>query len=132
VLPEKSTASPGSLSFDVHEFAVLADGRRVTLHADRGFSSFAQISSAEGGAWSEVADPWALMTRESVESGVRSVVQPDDDESPDEHPYAWLSALLRQHGVDVSGEHLRRLPYRIEFSDRLERRLTDTRRNGAV
>jgi hypothetical protein len=60
------------------------------------------------------------MTSESVESGVRSVLLPDDDQSPTEHPYEWLSELLWQQDVDVSVEQLRRASYRIELSDRLE------------
>jgi hypothetical protein len=130
VPPEESAASPGGLSFDVHEFAMLADGRRLTLHTGRGFTSYARASYPAGNEPSDEPDPWSLMTRESVESGVRNVVLPDDDESHDEHPYGWLSELLRQQDVDVSVEQLRRVPYRIELSDRLERHLMAEHRAG--
>jgi hypothetical protein len=70
------------------------------------------------------------MTRDGVESGVRDAVLPDDDDSQDEHPYEWLSELLRQQDVDVSVEQLRRAPYHIEFSEGLERRLTAEHRTG--
>ena len=61
---------------------------------------------------------------------MRNVVLPDDDDSQDEHPYEWLRELLRRQGVDVSVQVLRRAPYRIEFSDRLERRLQGRRISG--
>jgi hypothetical protein len=130
VPPEESTASPGGLSFDVHEFAVLADGRRLTLGTGRGFTTFVRVSYLAGTEPPEDPDPWSLVTRESVESSVRDVVRPDDDDDHDEHPYEWLSGQLRRQGVDVSAEQLRRAPYSIEFSDRLDRRLTASRRTS--
>ena len=105
-----STASPGSVSFDVHEFAVLADGRRLVLHRERGFS-------LSGGS-----DPWAFLTVQSVEADVRTTVLPDED-TPDEHPYAWLAGLLRRHGVEASVEQLRAVPYVVELSERVQQRL---------
>lgn len=42
-------------SFDVKEFAVLADGRRLTLHSERGFST--ALHTAGGGP---APDPLAL------------------------------------------------------------------------
>jgi hypothetical protein len=48
VPPEESTASPGGISFDVHEFAMLADGRRLTLHSGRGFTTYVRASFPAG------------------------------------------------------------------------------------
>ncbi len=111
LVPEElSTASPGSLSFDVHEFAVLADGRRLVLHRERGFA-------LSGGS-----DPWAFVTAESIEADVRTTVLPDED-SADEHPYAWLAGLLRAQGVEATVEQLRAVPYVVELSERVQRRL---------
>lgn len=106
------------LSFRVHEFAVLADGRRLTLRDDLGFSTRARVA---GG--SDPLDQWAFMTPESVEADVRTTVLPDEDGTGEEHPWEWLAQLLHDLGVDVSPEHLRTLPYDVELSDRLHARL---------
>jgi hypothetical protein len=102
-----------SASFRVSEFAVLADGRRLTLHDDRGFSA-----SASSG------DPWRGLTPKGVEADVRTTVLPDEADTQDEHPWEWLAELLRAHGVDMSADRLRSLPYAVEFSERLRERLS--------
>ena len=99
------------LSFSVAEFADLQDGRRVMLHQQRGFSI--------GGA----ADVWDHLTPDVLRRDVLTTVLPDDDEPADEHPYEWLVGLLAPHGVGSSVEELRRVPYVVEFSDRLSARL---------
>jgi hypothetical protein len=100
----------------VHEFAELADGRRVTLHTDRGFGvSGPQLPTA--------ADPLAGMTAEDIEQAARTTVLPDEDDPADDHPYEWLSELLRQRGLVVTTESLRAAPYTVEFSERLRRLL---------
>lgn len=114
---EESTASPGAASFVVHEFADLDDGSRVTLHTDRGFATWTASTHRLR------HDPWAGLTAEDVESGVRSTVLPDDDETDDEHPWEWLSDLLRGHGVEAPVGALRSVPYVVEFSEHLSRRL---------
>ena len=120
VPPELSLASPGSVSFAVHEFAVLPGGRRITLHTDRGF-----------GVWGPrrptARDPLADMTAERIEANVRTTVLPDEDGTTDEHPYAWLRMLLLMQGVNVTAETLKAVPYTVEFSDRLQRLLNDQR-----
>jgi hypothetical protein len=117
VLPEEqSSASPGSVSFVVHEFALLADGRRVTLHSERGFA-------VSGPRRPTVADPLAGLTAESIEADVRTTVLPDDDDSEDQHPYEWLRELLLRQGIAVTTTTLRSVPYTIELSERLRRLL---------
>jgi hypothetical protein len=73
----------------------------------------------------------AFADQGSVESEVRNVVLPDDDDSSDEHPYEWLRELLLSHGIDAPVEYLRSVPYTVEFSDRLERRLRDMNASDA-
>lgn len=102
-----------SASFRVSEFAVLADGRRLTLHDERGFN-----------IWNSSGDTWRYLTLEGVEADVRTTVLPDDDDTEDEHPWEWLAELLTAHGVDMSAERLRSLPYVVEYSERLLARLT--------
>jgi len=91
----------GGGAFRVQEFAVLADGRRLPLGDELGFS---------GGTY---------VTLEGLEADVRTTVLPDDDETDDEHPWAWLAGDLRRHGVDTTAEQLEQLPYDVEFSRRL-------------
>jgi hypothetical protein len=100
---------PDDASFDVQEFAVLADGRRLTLHSERGFGLSAP-------------DVWRYLTLESLERDVRTTVLPDDD-SEDEHPWEWLAGLLLAQGVAVSPDQLRNLPYNVVFSERVVARL---------
>jgi hypothetical protein len=96
------------VSFDVHEFAELTDGRRLTLHEERGFTTSGQ---------------WRHLTLENLERDVRTTVLPDDDDTQDEHPWEWLVALLQARGVEATAEELRLLPYDVEFSERLRARL---------
>jgi hypothetical protein len=111
-IPGVPVLSPGGISFQVQEFAVLADGRRIRLHAERGFT-------LSGGA-----DPWQFLTLQNLEADVRTTVLPDDaEETGEDHPWDWLAELLRGLGIDASAEQLRTVPYDVEFSDRLRARL---------
>ena len=96
------------VSFVVHEFADLADGRRITLHEERGFTTSAQ---------------WRYLTLDDLERDVRTTVLPDDDDTQDEHPWGWLAELLHVRGVDATAEELRLVPYDVVFSERLRARL---------
>jgi hypothetical protein len=91
------------MDFDVHEFAVLDDGHRVTLHQDRGFSTSA-----------------THMTTDHVESSVLTTVLPDDAEvTGEDHPWEWLASLIGDHGVVVTPGQLKTVPYVVEFGPRL-------------
>jgi len=114
VPPNESTASPGGASFTVAEFAVLDDGRRIILHAERGFTTWSRQTGR-----AEPLDPWSSLTATDLEREVRNVVLPDDDDTDDEHPWEWLASLLHRHGVGASTERLKEVPYRVEFSERL-------------
>ncbi|MGY1839423.1 MULTISPECIES: hypothetical protein [unclassified Modestobacter] len=110
--PGRPVLDPGGLDFRVEEFAVLADGRRIRLHDERGFG----LSAG--------ADPWQHLTLAGLEADVRTTVLPDDaEDTGEEHPWDWLAGLLHAHGIDASPEELRTLPYDVEFSDRLRARL---------
>jgi hypothetical protein len=110
--------SKQGVSFDVHEFAELADGRRLTLHEERGFTC--SLAASRGPAPS---DQWRYLTLENLERDVRTTVLPDDDDTQDEHPWEWLAGLLHDHGVDATTEELRLLPYEVVFSERLRARV---------
>jgi hypothetical protein len=107
------TPDDASASFDVAEFAICDDGTRVLLHEERGFTV--------GGGPSR--DPWSGLSAEILESTVLTTVLPDDDDTDDEHPFEWLADLCRHHGLDVGADDLRRLPYFVELSDEVRRRL---------
>jgi hypothetical protein len=97
---------PRRQSFSVGEFALLDDGRRVTLHDERGFT----LGAPSGG----VGD---YETAQSITRDVLNVVLPDDDDSGDEHPWSWLARLARARGLDVTADDLRVLPYEVVLTD---------------
>jgi hypothetical protein len=110
-----SRASPGSVSFDVSEFAVLADGRRLVLHAgERGFSVTGPRAFCDS--------PLGDLTAESIESGVLATVLPDEDDG-EQHPWEWLCDLLRAHGVVVAPDELKAVPYEVVLGERVQRLL---------
>jgi hypothetical protein len=97
------TGNQRGLHVDVHEFAVLDGGRRLTLHQDRGFSS-SDSHPAAG----------------HVERSVLTTVLPDDAETTGEdHPWEWLALLIAGQGVAVTPAQLRAVPYVVEFGPRL-------------
>jgi hypothetical protein len=102
------------VDFVVHEFAELADGRRITLHEERRFS----IASREPAP----SEKWRFRTSDLARA-VRLSVLPDDDDTQEEHSCERLAGLLHLHGVEATVEELRRLPYDIVFSERLRARL---------
>jgi hypothetical protein len=111
--PGMPALSPGGISFRVEEFAVLADGRRIRLHSERGFGL------------SPGVDPWQFQTLDSLEADVRTTVLPDDaEDTGEDHPWEWLSELLRAQGIEAPPEELRVLRYDVEFSDRLRARIS--------
>jgi len=110
-----------------HE-AVLLDGRRVLLLDDRGWSSSVHIAFLAGDRDStreEPPDIWATTSVEDIEQEARMVVGPDEpfdgssQEEAEQAHWAYLSDLLRQHGVVVDALDLRRLPHDVVLSDRL-------------
>jgi hypothetical protein len=102
------------MDIDVHEFAVLDDGRRLTLHQDRGLSTSA-----------------AHATAGDVERSVLTTVLPDDAEATGEdHPWEWLASLIQNQGVAVTPEQLKAMPYVVEFGPRLSALLESEDRQG--
>jgi hypothetical protein len=120
---EEDTSSPGGLSFRVSEFAVLDDGRRLTLHEERGWTQWVRRGAPPGEQLTEDPGPWSLMTRQSVIQDTLNVVLPDDDDPAEAHPYEWLAELLAARGVSATAAELRAVPYDVELSPRLEERL---------
>ncbi len=107
------------LSFGVTEFADLADGRRLVLRADRGFTSRLHGPGAD--------EPGAARRHESLAglaADVLATVLPDDaEETGEDHPWEELAGLLRDRGVPGSAAELSRVHYVVELSDRVRARL---------
>jgi hypothetical protein len=111
---------PGQASVSARHEAVLADGRRLLLLGDRGWS---------WGSSSPDIDLWATTSVEEIESTARVVVGPD--EPFDEHSqedmeadhWAHLADVLRQHGVIVDPAELKRLPHDVVLGQRLLARI---------
>ena len=91
------------MSINVQEFAVLDDGRCLTLHQDRGFSTSA-----------------THITADHAERSVLTTVLPDDAEvTGEDHSWEWFASLIRDNGIAVTSEQLKTVPYVIEFGPRL-------------
>lgn len=95
-----------SQSFWVSEFALLANGRRIVLHEERGFT----IGSPSG-------DVRTGLTPDAITQNVLNVVLPDDDKCPYDHPWSWLAELSRNRGLDVGAEDLQGLPYEVVLAE---------------
>lgn len=113
--PQRSDGS-GDQSFYVSEFVALEDGRRVTLHDDRGFT-LGWRSSGEGGS----EDIREHETLEGLTRDVLNVVLPDDDDCAEDHPWSWLADLARARGLAVTEEDLRGLPYEVIMTEKVRR-----------
>jgi hypothetical protein len=97
--------SGGGASCKVREFALLSDGREVTLLDDRGWTTSAQLG--------EISLTHAVRN-------VYTVVLPDDaEETGEEHEWQRFERHLREAGVAVTPDELRALPYRVILSLRL-------------
>jgi hypothetical protein len=114
-------------SFSARHEAVLLDGRRVLLLDDRGWSWSSLITFQAGDRDSrrEHPDMWAMTSVEDIEQAARMVVGPDEpldgfsQEDAEEGHWAYLSDVLRQHGVVVDALDLSRLPHDVVLSERL-------------
>ena len=119
-----ATAGARRVSVTVRHEAVLDDGRRLLLLDGRGWSA-----EARGPAASEVADLWALTSREEVAETARVVVGPDEPfggrTQEDMAAAHWneLPGRLRALGVHADPGELRQLPHDVVLADRLLARL---------
>jgi hypothetical protein len=95
--------SPGGGTYcKVREFALLSDGREVTLLDDRGWTSTAPLDE---------------ISLTHVVRNVYTVVLPDDtEETGEDHEWQRFEERLREAGVAVSPDKLRALPYRVIVS----------------
>jgi hypothetical protein len=118
-------------SFSARHEAVLFDGRRVLLLDDRGWTWSPLITVQAGDASDrdstreQQPDIWATTSVADIEQTARMVVGPDEpfegssQEDAEQGHWAYLSDVLRQHGVVVDALDLRRLPHDVVLSERL-------------
>lgn len=96
--------STGAVSFALSEYLDLEAGKRVVLHNDRGVTVGVRGSSSSDFTASELRDHFL------------GALLPDEGEEPGEpHPWSWLAELAAAHGVRVTPEELKSLPYELEF-----------------
>ena len=108
----------GDQHFLIGEFVTLEDGRRVTLHDERGVTVGVRGGAIGGGP---VPASYHL-TLESLTRDVLNVVLPDP-ESGEEHPWEWLAELAEARGLEATANDLRRLPYEVVFTEEVRSRL---------
>jgi hypothetical protein len=122
------------MSFSARHEALLLDGRSVLLLDDRGWTWSSLITVQAGASRHDSTrelqpDFWATTSVEDIEQTARMVVGPDEpidgysQEDAERGHWAYLSDVLRQHGVDVDALDLRRLRHDVVLSDRLLARL---------
>jgi hypothetical protein len=117
-------------SFSARHEAVLPDGRRVLLLDDRGWT-WSSLITVQAGApdrdptREQQPDIWATTSVEDIEETARMVVGPDEpfegssQEDAEQGHWAYLSDVLRHHGVVVDALDLSRLPHDVVLSERL-------------
>lgn len=89
----------GGTNCKVREFAVLSDGREVTLLDDRGWMTSAPVHE---------------ITLTHVVRNVYTVVLPDDArETGEKHEWQRFAQCLLEAGVAVTPDDLRTLPYQV-------------------
>ncbi len=110
-------ADPRQMSVSARHEAVLTDGDRVLLLADRG--------------WSASGPPniWARTSVEEIADTARMVVGPDEpfdghsQADMEADHWASLAAVLRYRGVDVDALELGRLPHDVVLGEQLIARI---------
>jgi hypothetical protein len=111
----EEVADRRQMSVSVRHEAVLADGRRLLLLGDRGWTS-----SAVG-----FPDIWSTISVEEVEHTARTVVGPDEPFGGRSHEemeaghWSSLAEVLRQQAMLVEAAELQRLPHVVVFGERL-------------
>jgi hypothetical protein len=130
------------MSVSARHEAVLADGRRVVLLDDRGWTSSAlkayRVGEVpDGDFWRDQPDPWAGTTMEDIEETARVVVGPDEppggysQEEAETAHWAYLADVLREHGLVVDPLELKQLPHDVVLSEDLLARIGCDRGGGA-
>jgi hypothetical protein len=119
----RETVGVRDMSVSARLEAVLADGRRVVLLDDRGWTSSLR------GAGADTMDAWEASSEAEIAETARAVVGPDEAyggrSQSDMEVGHWntLAETLHRNGVAVDAEGLRQLPHDVVLTDRLRARL---------
>jgi hypothetical protein len=132
---QDEVADASQMSVSARHEAELADGRRVLLLDDRGWTSTALIAYPVGEVpdGEDPPDIWAMTSIEDIEETARVVVGPDEpfgehsQEDMEASHWAHLADVLRQQGIVVDALELRRLPHDVVLSERLRARISRNR-----
>jgi hypothetical protein len=123
---------PRRISLSARQEAVLADGSRVVLLDDRGWTEWLRVVGGREPSF----DIWANEMPEQIERTARAVVGPDEpfegrtrEEMAAGH-WETLARKLREQGVEVETAGLRGLPHDVELSDRVLARVGAPRRDA--
>ena len=114
---DDTVADPRQMSVSARHEAVLMNGGRVLLLADRG--------------WSASGPPniWAVTSVEEIADTARMVVGPDEpfggrsQKDMEADHWASLAAVLRRQGIDADAVELGRLPHDVVLSEQLLARI---------
>jgi len=114
---DDTVADPGQMSVSVRHEAVLMNGGRVLLLADRG--------------WSASGPPniWEVTSVEEITVTARVVVGPDEpfggrsQKDMEADHWASLAVVLRCQGVDADAVELGRLPHDVVLGEQLLTRI---------
>jgi hypothetical protein len=123
-----------SMSVSARHEAVLADGRRVVLLADRGWAGQLNVAWYHEPSEQERRDVerrgiWEFQTVEQMKREARFVVGPDEPfggrTQADMEADHWdaLARVLYEQGVAVEAAELKALPHEVEFSERVLARI---------
>lgn len=105
------------MSVSARHEAVLVDGGRVLLLADRGWSS------------SGPPNIWEVTSVEAITDTARMVVGPDEpfgrrsQKDMEADHWAFMAAVLRHQGVDADALELGRLPHDVVLGEQLLARI---------
>jgi hypothetical protein len=103
--PGEDSGGGAGTHFKVREFALLSDGREVTLLDDRGWGTSARLDQ--------------ILITDFVRDVATTVLPDDAEETGEEHEWQRFEQRLLEAGVAVTLNELRALPYRVILSDRL-------------
>lgn len=123
-------ADARQMSVSARHEAVLADGSRVLLLGDRGWSSSLRGPGS--------GDVWSRTSPEEIESEARTVVGPDEPfegrshEDMEADHWAYLEAVLRGQGVVVDAGELKQLPHDVVLGQRLLARIRGGRDDAVL
>jgi len=123
-----------SMSVSARHEAVLADGRRVVLLADRGWAGQLNVAWYHEPSEQERRDAerrgiWEFERVEEMRREARFVVGPDEPfggrTQADMEADHWdaLARVLHEQGVAVEATELKALPHDVELSDRVLARI---------